>query len=699
LHGRLAHFGRRVRVHLMLESIARVLAMTIGILLLSFVLDRVFRLGLPSRIFFIAVAAAFIVWQVRRHIVFPLRTSLDPIDLAVALDRRSPKSTIVARVASVLQLPDLLSHERPPSESMIRRAVHRSYESLGGIDFKTVLDTRRRNTALAVILGVALVPVLCAVAFPSSTSLWAKRWLMGSSQGWPQKTYLTVAGLEDGRILVARGEPHALRVGIQGNSVDPGSVSLAYRIGGGKKTTGSMNRFGPRDYRFDIPPLQQEATVELFGGDDEFGPFRIEPIDRPRVVELNLSAWHPTQPAADLHRFSGADAEMAFLPKTRLELTLIANVPLREVRMSSSTPHPATSDLLRVSDRAFKVSWTHESAVQLSFELVGAVGEFTSVPLPVSIGLKADVPPRVTLLYTGVRQRITPQARVPLIVQSRDDYGLAKVELAKHVELSQSLDAATQPSATQPSKTRDADISLFGPVSPASQLEAQQKHEFEVAAEQLEPGGLLTFTAKATDACYIGTQTGASRSVTFRVVAPEELFREILLRQQAERGRFRKAITESEKIRADLLSAAAPDAVAPLAKQHRLTQRESARIANALAESLTEMQLNALGGPEAWNLMENGIVKPLRALNDGLMTEQRDSLDGLSKSIDPQRMSETTARQDQILGEMNSILKQMSQWDSFVDVINQLNEIIKLQDTVRQNTEKIKEKQTEGVFE
>ena len=48
---------------------------------------------------------------------------------------------------------------------------------------------------------------------------------------------------------------------------------------------------------------------------------------------------------------------------------------------------------------------------------------------------------------------------------------------------------------------------------------------------------------------------------------------------------------------------------------------------------------------------------------------------------------------------MNEILKQMSQWDSFVDVINQLNEIIKLQDNVKRNTEQLKEKQTEGVFE
>jgi hypothetical protein len=62
--------------------------------------------------------------------------------------------------------------------------------------------------------------------------------------------------------------------------------------------------------------------------------------------------------------------------------------------------------------------------VQLNFELVGVVGELASVPTPVSIGLKVDQAPRVTLQYSGVRQRITPMAHVPLNVQARDDYGV-----------------------------------------------------------------------------------------------------------------------------------------------------------------------------------------------------------------------------------------------------------------------------------
>jgi hypothetical protein len=710
LLARFEQFRRRVRAHLVIEGVARVLAEVVGLVLLSFILDRLFRLGLTSRLVFAALAVAFVVWEVRRRIVRPLRLALDPVDLAAALDRQhaagrngsdgkavgiaGTAGPLVARVAAVLQLPDLLAHDRPPSEPMIRRAVYRSYESLENVGLDAHLDARRKQMSLAVIAGAALLPLALAMLFPASASLWAKRWLLASDQAWPQRTYLTVAGLEDGRILVPRGEPYVLRVGVKSGSVDPESVSIDLRVGRGKTTAASMTRFGPGDFRYDVPPLQSEATVELSGGDDDVGPFRVETVDRPRVAELVLTSRHPRQAQPEVRRFSGVDAEMAFLPKTELDLTFTANVPVAEVRVTSSAPRPDPRGLRRVNDRTFSLPWTHESAVQLTVELVGEVGGLTSVPTPVSIGLRTDQPPRVTLQYTGVRQRITPQARVPLNVQARDDYGLAKVELATRVE----PPPPPEQGAAAPAP-REGAVPLLGPADPAVELEAQQKHEFDVGAEKVSPGAIVSFTSRATDASYTGAQTGQSRTVAFRVVAPEELFREILLRQQAERARFRKAIAESEKIRAGLNGLATPEAAGQLAREQRVVQREVARIATVLSESVVEMRLNALGGPEAWDLMEGKIVRPLRDLNDADMTEQRDALDALAKGLDPQKIAEAGTRQDQIVSKMNEILKQMSQWDSFVDVLNQLNEIIRLQNNVRQNTEKLKDAEAEGVFE
>ena len=105
-------------------------------------------------------------------------------------------------------------------------------------------------------------------------------------------------------ILVPRSEPHVLRVGIVDGSVDPENVSLTLRIGGGRKTTASMNRFGPGDYRFDLPPLQSPVRLELTGGDDQPDPVTIEPVDRPRIVRFELASRHPTQPKAEVHAFS-----------------------------------------------------------------------------------------------------------------------------------------------------------------------------------------------------------------------------------------------------------------------------------------------------------------------------------------------------------------------------------------------------------
>ena len=56
-------------------------------------------------------------------------------------------------------------------------------------------------------------------------------------------------------------------------------------------------------------------------------------------------------------------------------------------------------------------------------------------------------------------------------------------------------------------------------------------------------------------------------------------------------------------------------------------------------------------------------------------------------------------REQQIIQRMDDLLKQMSQWDNFVDVLNQLNEVIRLQTTVHQETEHLKNTQDEGVFE
>ena len=109
------------------------------------------------------------------------------------------------------------------------------------------------------------------------------------------------------------------------------------------------------------------------------------------------------------------------------------------------------------------------------------------------------------------------------------------------------------------------------------------------------------------------------------------------------------------------------------------------------------MRLNGLGTPEAYKLMKDKVLSPLKQMDTDLMIPQRDALDGLgSQSV---KLEDVANRQDQIVAQMNEILKQMSQWDSFVDVLNQLNEIIRMQEGVKVGTESLKTKQNEDIFD
>ena len=696
---RLQLFRARVRKHLVFEGIARWLGEAVAVVLVSFMLDRLLRLSLPTRIVSLAIGTLFLLVEMWRWIVTPIRLKLSLIGVAGAIDRVGAgkiPGTLAARVASVLELPELLKSNSAPSAAMVHAAVLRCHEALNGIRLEDHLNDKRRQITLYSILLLILLPMLLGGVNHRATGLWFRRYFLASNDPWPQKTYLLIPGVEDGRIIVPKAEPFVLRVGIKDGSLSPETITLRYREGKGSRTTAAMTRFGPGDFRYDFPPLGANAEVELSGNDD-VQSFEIEPIERPKITELLLVSRHPMEEKPTSHDFSGQDTDLSFLAKTQLELRFTANVPINQARLKSSVPVPAVGDLKQIDDHTFSLAWIHESPVQLQIELVGKGANLLSLPTPVAVGLKVDLPPRVGLTYSGVRQRVTPSARIPLAIQARDDYGIAKLDLITKSEILAVDSTATTGPATRP-LSESVTKTLVGPIHPPTDLELQHPHVLEVSSLKLNAGSILSVSAAAMDDCYLGPQTATSRIVTFRIVPPEELFREILLRQQGDRAKFRRQIEDAQKIRDTLITVTTPEAAAVLARQHRQIQREVARVAISLAESVTEMKNNALGGPEAWDLMDKNVLQPLKKLNDDAMTRQKDALDSL-KGDDTAPITETIARQEQIVAKMQEILKQMSQWDSFVDVLNQLNEIIKLETNVKLNTEQMKKKQTEGVFD
>jgi len=111
--------------------------------------------------------------------------------------------------------------------------------------------------------------------------------------------------------------------------------------------------------------------------------------------------------------------------------------------------------------------------------------------------------------------------------------------------------------------------------------------------------------------------------------------------------------------------------------------------------------LNDLGSPDSRKMLEDNVITPIRELHNDAMFRLRNSLEAVAADFDSSsdRLSEARTQQQEVLDGMQKILAQMSFWESFVDVINQVRQVIKLETEVHESTQGERKQRTEGLFD
>ena len=182
-------------------------------------------------------------------------------------------------------------------------------------------------------------------------------------------------------------------------------------------------------FRYELSPLAEPAEMRITGGDDWLGPIMIEPIDRPVVRTLEITALAPGASAPQLERVGEGTAQLLFLPQTQLKLTLVADRALESAEsLDKGLP---VEGWRRVDERTYTLAWTMKEALALEFRLVARRGRLASKPYFLAIGLLKDREPRLTIRSSGVGRRITPAARIPLSIRANDDFALASLDLGR----------------------------------------------------------------------------------------------------------------------------------------------------------------------------------------------------------------------------------------------------------------------------
>lgn len=714
LLSRLGSFSRWLRLRLAVRGAMRLAALAMALAALTLLADWQLDLSRAARQTVLAAAGVILVVAAWVLLIRDQLRQWGPLELAAAYDRAADvdvRTAVAPRVATALQL--ALEEAPQHSSDMAREAVRRSFQAIQQVDFREPLSKHRHASRWAALLACCLAPLAFAWLAPTPASIWRQRWLQGLDTPWPRATEIVVEGLVDGELLVPLGEPATLAV-IARRADDPvDRVRIELRRPDRRRARHWLAPESDGSTRFvhDLAPLEQPAKVRITAGDARLGPIAITPIARPRIAGLQLTHQHPWDDGPQVHDFDRDDSLPSLLPETTAELRLTTAAPVKQLdARQQETESPLHWQ--RVDALTWEAKWTHCEAVQLSLILEGDRGGLQSHARSVVIGLTRDRPPTMTLRHFGVRRRVTPEAVIPMNANARDDFWLQHSQLNWTAERSVQSDEAVGDEASNASNPEElqppyegegpqnestGEHSFYGRETDDSEKirTLELEHRFALTPLKLAPGDLVRLQATARDACYTGAQQTRSASLVFRVVKSEDLFREILLRQQQLRARLRAAGDRAETIRDQMNLAELPQERPALIRQLRTVQRDVAAVQRGLDASVLEMELNQLGGPESLALIRTSVITPLRQLHDGPLGRQLAALESLEE---PTR-DEALQRQREIANEINRILKNMAQWDSFIDVVNQLESVIKLQEQLQGDSRKMLIEAIKSVFE
>lgn len=717
VQAKLAAVRRRLRTQLVVEGIVWGVGVAVALFAVSLLVDRFMRPDLTVRISLLCIGIIALIGIAVRQLRDPIAMKLDDLDLAELLERR--QKGLGQRLTTVLQLPQLLQQDPSISRSMIEAAVRDDFAALQKIDLQTTFSPERRRNVWLVFAGlVGLVSVFWATN-PAMAGLWARRWFGGANTRWPQQTYLSITGLGDAdhlRVpsgettmlqvesaaefvpfagawkLNGRGEPLVIEGATKPASKSPDSVAIRIQMADGSQRIGNLTRFAEGQFRYEMPPISKPAEIMITGGDDWFGPLRIQPISRPSIDRLMVTAHTPGKSEPDVYRADDAEQQLLFLPTTKLEFEMTATEPLSNAVVTVAGTDTKI-ELERVNDQTFRMNWETKEPVTFEYQLSSQSGGLTSKPYFLTVGILNDRPPRLTLRSSGVGRRITPAAQIPLNLRVMDDFGVAK--LALEFEQTRIVDQKSETTTSKPIDENflDSGKKLLGDI--------EQEEKMALASYGLVPGCSIRIRGTASDACVLGAQSAESRWLAFQIVSADELFYDILTRQREQRAKLAKAVEASKNQIDSLRRLTTPAEAGSVVRNHQAIARQVWQIAGVLNATLQEMTLNDVGNPAARMLLEKSIIKPLYDIHATAMTEVKTKLDAFAAdpSLDEERRLAATEIQTQAADQLQKILDQMSQWESFVDVVNQLRNIISSEEQIKDGTEKTQKEQIKGVFD
>lgn len=505
-----------------------------------------------------------------------------------------------------------------------------------------------------------------------------------------------------------------------------------------------VGRDDVQPYGYTFKGVLAPIDFYVLGGDDRRGPFHLDVVDSPTVKQMTLHCEYP----AYMNRAPREIPVTGIMPVprgTRIVIRAESNKNLQEVQVDQVLDGNSPTTMRWKIDAAGTARQQFELALEkfnteatLLFTLLDTDSIKSRDPLRLAISAVADEAPQVALRLSGIGTAITPQARLPLAGEILDDYAIGAAWFEFRVDQQQPGKQAFAAEPAGRDKMRVDEALEVGPL----ELQPKQKLSLVVqAADTYDLAGEPNVGSGAKYVLDVVTPAQLRTMLEARELQLRRRFETIMQEFTDTRDLLaRLDVSGAPRVQegdvppssdlpsppqdatptrasdsqppgdepgdepGDVASSAPRAAETPeniaagrkvqAARVNQNSSRsadETRGLAVAFDDIRAELVNNRVDTEELKKRLKDGIADPLRRISDARFPELLERLKRLENVVE--KPAEASAAQDAarqqadiILVEMQQVLDNMLELETFNEVLDLLRAIIKSQEELNQQT-------------
>ena len=424
LESRLLSLGRSIQSQFTKRGLGSI---TFGILFglyALFIIDYLTDIPYIIRIAATVIGLIYAFYYFNKHYLKKARVQLSAEEVSLRVEDHNP--TLQSRLISLLQFQAVKKLPAGVSENLVDGMCDQAIDQVNDIRIADIIDHSwikkhfKRITIIALIIGatVALAPNY-ALAF-------AMRFVNPSAE-YPTRTQIVDLSIDK---MIPAGDPFQIIVKAEGELPELGNVSI-YTDEAGRVEFELVKGENEGEYIANIAPINVDAELTVYLGDDTIGPRTVTPTPRPFIKALNAIIVSPSY--TGIEKRTEQNGNIRAFQGSNISIQIESSKKLAKIDISSRTkdfelPQPNSDD---------GVNWTLDVEATQSFSyqisMTDEDGLESAESANYQVSIMRDRPPVIRILAPKSSTELAPVSKLPLNFKVNDDIGVDRVAIKYNI--------------------------------------------------------------------------------------------------------------------------------------------------------------------------------------------------------------------------------------------------------------------------